>query len=110
MKENEAVRDDRILVWAPLVCCLCLVTGARTGQLDFSRRPQKQGTPGCKCRKNVRQKPPKTEAKVPFPRVIAVNFDGDMARRETVLELIVPASRLDILQECDPIKRRVVLT
>jgi len=45
-----------------------------------------------------------------FHYLLLVNFDGDVARRETVLELIVPASRLDILQECDPIKRRVVLT
>ena len=44
-----------------------------------------------------------------FHSLLLVSLDGDVARRRTVLELIVPVSRLSVLQECEPVKRRVVL-
>jgi len=38
-----------------------------------------------------------------------VRFQGKIAVRETVLELLIPAHRLDALEELQPQKRRVVL-
>lgn len=42
--------------------------------------------------------------------LLLVRFDGDVATRGTVLELLVPESHLVVLKECGPVKRRLVLT
>jgi hypothetical protein len=44
-----------------------------------------------------------------YHHLLMVSFQGKIAVRETVLELIIPAHRLDALEELQPQKRRVVL-
>ena len=44
-----------------------------------------------------------------FHYLLLISFRGELAERRTVLDLIIPANRLEVLDEFKPQKRRVVL-